>query len=176
MRVIACPSDNPLMSFSNPLISVDFFVGTGDINSSFLPKQSTDKTPSPAPDSAPDEPSQESKSSPVHEPTKEKDERDEYVHKKMEERPLAKAQEVLEATSSSGKDENDKQSSKPDRPEHPAQEAILNNNDHELERVEAILVDVHERFYQSHDRYLKSRTNPAPHVGVCISIHCFRCF
>jgi len=95
------------------------------------------------------------------------DEQAEYMHKKMEERPLAKAQEVLEATSSKGKEESvTKEQTKVESLEYRIRKAILNDDDRELDRVEAILSHVHHEFYKNYEAFTKSRLNTTPHVGV----------
>jgi RNA polymerase II subunit A-like phosphatase len=157
---------------------VDFFVGTGDINSSFLPKQSsTPPTSSPSvSDGAPGEPPQEPETSPVHEPVEPMDEQAEYVHKKIEERPLAKAQEVLEAANPKEKEEGAaKGRTRAESLEHRIRKAILNDDDRELERVEAILSHVHQDFYKNYEAFMKSRLNPMPHVGVSLTLAILKC-
>ncbi|KAL1748940.1 hypothetical protein HDZ31DRAFT_28711 [Schizophyllum fasciatum] len=141
----------------------DFFVGIGDINSSFMPKIPP-LLPQITPPGKPprDKP-------PIPTPGKMEDNmqntdvelRAQTLEAQMEERPLAKQQSDLEAKS---KEDEAKDTDGPisgDEPstpsksteKHPAK-ALLNNDDTELIRVGKLLDEVHARFFTEYDARL----------------------
>lgn len=155
---------------------VDFFVGTGDINSSFLPKLKPDLPNLPV--VVPPEKGAEhvqpgipvESTAKVDEIAKRQEEQALDVAKQLEERPLAKAQENAQE-GSDGKEQDppvaDKvQGQSEDDLDKRIRKAVLNDDDRELDRIEAILVDAHRKFYQMHDARLKNRSNPVPDISV----------
>jgi RNA polymerase II subunit A C-terminal domain phosphatase len=160
---------------------VDFFVGTGDINSSFLPELKPDlpDLPSVVP---PEKGIEHVQSETPLETNTELDEiaqRQEKqaldVAKQLEERPLAKAQETVlgeeeqpptEKKEDATADGNMQERTNLDELDKRIRKAVLNDDDRELDRVEAILVDAHRKFYEMHDARLTSRSNPIPDISV----------
>jgi len=164
------------------LSTVDFFVGTGDINSSFLPKLKPDlpDLPSVVPPEKGIEHVQSETSLETNTDLDEITQRQEKqaldVAKQLEERPLAKAQETVlgegqqqpptEKKEDAIADGNMQERPNLDELDKRIRKAVLNDDDRELDRVEAILVDAHRRFYEMHDARLKSRSNPIPDISV----------
>jgi RNA polymerase II subunit A-like phosphatase len=159
------------------LFIVEFFVGTGDINSSFLPK----RQPA-AVEQISTEPSEEAdkgenpleKKEDGAQDLEDIDERKSQqiaeVAKQLEERPLAKAQEQLEErqhtpTSSDSPSDKGKMKSPNEVPIIDAK-PVLNENDRELDRVESLLCETHKRFYERHDARLQGRALSPPDVSV----------
>ncbi|KAL1760884.1 hypothetical protein FB107DRAFT_255564 [Schizophyllum commune] len=139
------------------VVPYDFFIGIGDINSSFLPKipplvpQATppgkaprDKPPIPMPG----KPEENLKDADV-------ELRAQTLEAQMEERPLAKKQEALQeheeaaegGDAAASDDEHSSTSSKSGKKIPP----LLTNNDHELVRVGKLLDEVHTRFFIEYD-------------------------
>ncbi|KAJ3845307.1 hypothetical protein F5878DRAFT_689607 [Lentinula raphanica] len=199
------------------VIPFDFFVGIGDINSTFLPKIEP-LTVSTPPSTHPTEASSSSPASTdiaESSPTPEELERSEEEKKTMlsknsetlnaqvQERPLAKMQEELkhstvavenspsqtevaspekpeqqEQQPENSKDEAKEQgdteikleekrdqprveSKEPPKPEkQPPRKALLENNDHELIRVNEILSEIHYKFYNAYDARTKQSQDP----------------
>ncbi|KAF8576120.1 hypothetical protein K439DRAFT_1419191 [Ramaria rubella] len=152
----------------------DFFVGIGDINSTFLPKPrslvpSTSDSPTPPPpiEVAPSDPlSTESEAEAEAEFADQNRMTIERIAAQVEERPLAKKQEellengakaksqdedgkVVENGERSGEDE-----SKSEKDPTPSKRALLKNDDTELVRVSSLLNEVHKRFYDAYDARL----------------------
>jgi RNA polymerase II subunit A C-terminal domain phosphatase len=97
------------------------------------------------------------------------------VAKQLEERPLAKAQKTVlgeeghpptEKKEDAIGDGNMRERSNLDELDKRIRKAVLNDDDRELDRVEAILVDAHRKFYEMHDARLKNRSNPIPDISV----------
>lgn len=171
VRVIACMCCVLCFDSYFTFFTVEFFVGTGDINSTTLPKETPAK-PVEEPKSTTVQSSSSSTDGGIGEisqptePTTDavdisenEDSHAEYVHRTQAERPLAKALERQPA-----KDGSDLVTE--ESLEHRIRKAILNDDDRELERVEAILCEVHDRFYRMYDAYIKARSNPIPDVAV----------
>ncbi|KAF5375137.1 hypothetical protein D9758_000554 [Tetrapyrgos nigripes] len=170
------------------VIPYDFFVGIGDINSSFLPKVEP-LTASVPPSSTPS--SKSTAEAPPDIQTPEGVERTQLEAKAMltensmvleaqvESRPLAKKQEELQDSSSansttaeppaapaaSAAAESSETEEKPkdeDKPTTPMtktpRKALLKNDDLELERVFKLLSDVHKEFF---DEYEAHSSHPA---------------
>jgi len=101
------------------------------------------------------------------------------VSKQLEERPLAKAQvaalegekhpetETKQGASTEGEAQGQ---SNLDDLDKRIRKAVLNEDDRELDRVEAILVDAHRKFYEMYDTRLKDRSNPIPDISVRLMI------
>lgn len=140
--------------WSPNLIKVDpfeFFVGIGDINSSFLPKENV-RPPAPIPkvedhkpeipqslsiSSEPDVSSDIVSNTVLNDPeimAAQADAQTATLEAQVEERPLAKQQEAL-ASEANGTQ---------------AAESLLNNNDEQLKYLEQILRSLHEKFYQTY--------------------------
>jgi RNA polymerase II subunit A-like phosphatase len=162
------------------LPTVDFFVGTGDINSSFLPKLKPDlpDLPSVVPpekgiEHVQSETSLET-SSELEEIAQRQEKQALDVAKQLEERPLAKAQETVlgeeqpptEKKEDATADGDMQERTNLDELDKRIRKAVLNDDDRELDRVEAILVGAHRKFYEMHDARLKSRSNPIPDISV----------
>ncbi|EGO02585.1 hypothetical protein SERLA73DRAFT_102556 [Serpula lacrymans var. lacrymans S7.3] len=155
------------------VIPYDFFVGIGDINSTFLPKVQ------PLTTAIPPVPGNTASPAILSPPvlTTEALERNELASKtlltqnslaleaQVEERPLAKKQEELRFASDDGKvtevaqetpagrsatgcQEKQCASTKPDKG---VRQALLNNDDVELQRVKNLLEDIHRRFFGAYD-------------------------
>ena len=96
------------------------------------------------------------------------------VAKQLEERPLAKAQKTVlgeeehppTEKEDAISDENMRERSSLDELDKRIKKAVLNDDDRELDRVEAILVNAHRKFYEMHDARLKNRSNPIPDISV----------
>lgn len=97
------------------------------------------------------------------------------VAKQLKERPLAKAQETAldDKKEPLAEKKEDKTSggvvqerSNLDDLDKRIRKAILRDDDRELDRVEAILVEAHRKFYEMHDARLKNRSNPIPDISV----------
>ncbi|KAJ8514480.1 hypothetical protein ONZ45_g7970 [Pleurotus djamor] len=157
------------------VIPYDFFVGIGDINSSFLPKLEpigANATASIGPTKQTDAAAEHALASETPRPTPEETERQEInatrlltqnslaLEAQMEERPLAKKQEALVASedpspateasaspSSSSTNEVPPDTSK----EKHARKALLKNDDCELERVGSLLDEIHKQFYAAYE-------------------------
>lgn len=155
--------------------SDDFFIGIGDINSAFLPKQQplvpsstpmngTTTTIVPSQPSVPIEPAAEEE---VDSTLMQIKEQGRMLEEQMEARLLAKEQEKLnDETHSSnvsvaGKEDRGKSKegevsasqseSDPDDDDEIELRALLTNDDNELERVGRVLMEVHKRFFGSYD-------------------------
>lgn len=158
----------------------EFFVGTGDINSATLPKQKSTipDVPSIVPPStgeaAPTAPAvngsedQELLDRKAEEEAERmKQAKAQAVEKLLEDHPLAKAQEELDAATQDEPEVSEPSTSTaalptrsktpPGEPPttHRVHKPVLKNDDRELERVEAILSHVHQTFYQQVDRKKK---------------------
>ncbi|KAG8941759.1 Carboxy-terminal domain (CTD) phosphatase [Tulasnella sp. 419] len=173
------------------VIPYDFFVGIGDINASFLPKspdllagngnvpkaqgpvmpESPGTTP---PDALAASPLTASPTPPSTEPSLTKEEaqsvlvaqaQSKAVEAQLEERPLAKMQEALEAqveggatpsgpSLQNGNSANGNASSS--SPKDTKNKALLRNDDNELERVWQILEEIHQRFFDLYDRNIEA--------------------
>jgi len=149
----------------------DFFVGIGDINSTFLPKVEP-LVPS----------SQLRQPAPTSNGTSDIEQNTQALEAQLEERPLAKKQEELEhpssettptttpptetpssssssSTSSSTQGPSTSSPSTPPSAEtedktsttHQAKKALLNNNDSELVRIGKILDSIHSQFFATYD-------------------------
>ncbi|KAJ8596296.1 hypothetical protein M405DRAFT_757888 [Rhizopogon salebrosus TDB-379] len=158
------------------VIPYDFFVGIGDINSAFLPKieplAPTVSSPSPAKPPSPPESDSAAASQPILTP--EEREKSEMESKAMltqnslaleaqvEERPLAKKQEALLESDGTGlpaspedqlsvhPKDHGKAAESP-KTEKVSRKPLLKNDDVELQRVGALLEEVHRRFFTSYD-------------------------
>lgn len=158
------------------VIAFDFFVGTGDINSSFLPKLKPDVPNLPA--VVPPEKGAEhvqpgipvDSSAKVDEIAKRQEEQALDVAKQLEERPLAKAQENVQEKSDGSDDSSagKVQGKSGDDLHERIRKAVLNDDDRELDRVETILVEAHRKFYEMHDARVKNRSNPIPDISRII--------
>lgn len=139
------------------VVRYDFFVGIGDINSTFLPPKIDPRLRIPA-----GTPTIERKPTGPQQPTATPDEeeekedledallskQEELLEAQIEERPLAKRQHDLEehpelATNGNGTHRESTPSTKV---------ALLRNDDTELARLQHILSDVHERFFKLYDK------------------------
>lgn len=140
------------------VIPFEFFVGTGDINASFLPKQASADAVPPADPKTGELPQEDV--DPESEVAKQEEIQAEDAAKQLKERPLEKAQEALVAkvSSPSGGDEKEHE------PATSAPIPLLKNDDHELDRIERILCDIHKEFYKLYDTRQKSRNQSAPDV------------
>ncbi|CAK5280408.1 unnamed protein product [Mycena citricolor] len=141
------------------VVPYDFFVGIGDINSSFLPKIEPLTPPTssaPLPDPDPPEPS-----TPEEVARKEQADKDLLAKNTMaleaqvEERPLAKKQEQLKVSHESH-EQNGSKEEPASLPAPQLKEALLKNDDHELERLSELLDQVHGRFFASYEASPKS--------------------
>ncbi|WVR07840.1 hypothetical protein IAU60_004883 [Kwoniella sp. DSM 27419] len=186
------------------VVPYDFFIGIGDINSSFLPKNKSPPAPSSAssaatvPSSATVDPVLDSPSTTMSTtsdlstppPTTPSDEpsvedglllKTKLLDELSESRPLAKMQQELEGggevatgeeesgvdrdplelgdtltaklqqASSLDGDRVAERSTTPPQSPPKARKPLLNPNDYELDRVQGILREVHERFYSAFD-------------------------
>ncbi|KAF8665249.1 hypothetical protein AX16_000271 [Volvariella volvacea WC 439] len=180
------------------VIPYEFFVGIGDINSSFLPKvdpitgpihsQPPAEAKDPpdlngsAPASGSDSPSPTLVGSPTPSQPLDSSETEEdaleakvtenvlALEAQLEERPLAKMQEALEAEEANA--ENNEGSTVPGAasatspkfelsgsspaPAKSVRKPLLKNDDYELERVGKLLDEVHERFFTLYDQHAKA--------------------
>ncbi|KAK2461532.1 hypothetical protein APHAL10511_005995 [Amanita phalloides] len=162
------------------VIPYDFFIGIGDINSSFLPKiepltagspakappaakPTSTSTAPPATDSAEDGQAETAVNAMLRQNTME-------LELQLEERPLAKRQTELLRTSEepasggpshhlaeAGPKDTEVPNQSEGTQEHeehknePERKALLKNDDHELERVSKLLGEVHQRFFVAYD-------------------------
>ncbi|KIY69388.1 hypothetical protein CYLTODRAFT_420781 [Cylindrobasidium torrendii FP15055 ss-10] len=137
----------------------DFFVGIGDINSAFLPKQSIPNSPAspPKPKQTAQSPTPEETSAAEAEQKAMITQNSIALEAQVEERPLAKAQEQLGAEGDTNPSGGLSEATTPEAPQSPGRKgkALLKNDDTELERVRQRLEEVHERFYKEYDRLLK---------------------
>ncbi|KDQ12066.1 hypothetical protein BOTBODRAFT_34921 [Botryobasidium botryosum FD-172 SS1] len=174
------------------VIPYDFFIGIGDINATGLPKQTNLVAPPyPPPPTPPLTPASTVSAAsdtppatppdvlaipldplaPAIQPESDleavaveasKEALAEAIEAQVEERPLAKAQEVLEALAQEAADEaiaeaqddvmaTEEGGDKPASVAKPKPKALLNNNDAELTRVLTVLDEVHTRFYTAYD-------------------------
>lgn len=154
----------PAISF----VPVEFFVGTGDINSAFLPQQKSS-----IPDLPAVVPPEESKAAQMSEQAETDEEirmrrqiQEKEIEKQLECRPLAKAQASLDKSESSSDSSKNEETSSSENNEVTRHHPILNNDDAELERLEAILVDIHQRFYEQYDAKQRHKSIPAPDISV----------
>ncbi|KAF8628253.1 hypothetical protein AX15_004028 [Amanita polypyramis BW_CC] len=158
------------------VIPYDFFVGIGDINSTFLPKLepltagSPAQAPTPKPASPPETPPVDA--SPDVEEVESAtsvmlQQNTRALEKQVEERPLAKRQtELLQANENPAsapcsdshhpaETEEDPQvegAQGQDEHKHDQErKALLKNDDHELDRVSKFLGEVHRRFFAAYD-------------------------
>nr|XP_018260686.1 uncharacterized protein I303_06401 [Kwoniella dejecticola CBS 10117]OBR82844.1 hypothetical protein I303_06401 [Kwoniella dejecticola CBS 10117] len=154
------------------VVPYDFFIGIGDINSSFLPKNKSTPPPSAtATASTPTSPSLSASDASTPPPATPEDlpsvedgllMKAKLLDDLSESRPLAKMQEELEQVEGDGREvrvQNDSPTvanttapvpstpSTPPRPRKP----LLNPNDYELLRVSDILREIHHRFYRAFD-------------------------
>ncbi|KAF7302491.1 RNA polymerase II subunit A C-terminal domain phosphatase [Mycena chlorophos] len=129
------------------VVPFDFFVGIGDINGTFLPKNTmlgpaAPEKPPPAPTKlAPGDPPSPTRTPSTVEAAEKAliKENEIALEAQVEERPLAKKQEEL------------KEEVKADVP-------VLKNDDNELARIRRLLEEVHNEFYAAYD---KSDKKPA---------------
>ncbi|KAF7970876.1 hypothetical protein HWV62_22700 [Athelia sp. TMB] len=160
------------------VVPYDFFVGIGDINSTFLPKVDPITAGAPAPSSRAPAATAPASATPTTATAREEErERGAAETKQMvvansivleaqlEERPLAKKQEALlddaeapepaiteDAVSKEDKGkEKEKASAMPATPEKHVRKALLKNDDVELQRVRKILEDVHAQFFEAYE-------------------------
>ncbi|KAF7784248.1 hypothetical protein Agabi119p4_413 [Agaricus bisporus var. burnettii] len=165
------------------VIPYDFFIGIGDINSSFLAKVNP-LTPSPtATASQQPEPSAGALPDTAKPPTPEEMDSAELEKKIMlstnnaaldeqfEQRPLAKKQEELQgtvvsetsSTSSQASDSKNKLENETPTEESPTtqtekpMQALLKNDDVELNRIGKLLDEVHRRFFEAYDSRLPDK-------------------
>ncbi|KAL4266263.1 RNA polymerase II subunit A C-terminal domain phosphatase [Pleurotus pulmonarius] len=163
------------------VIPYDFFVGIGDINSSFLPKLeplapgppiSAQAAPASTPSNAAAAEHALPSETPI--PTPEDAERAERetnqmltqnslaLEAQMEERPLAKKQEALvasedgqatkaETPSPVASSSSDTVVDTPPPTEKHVRKALLKNDDFELERLTKLLDEVHKQFYSAYE-------------------------
>ncbi|PVF99849.1 hypothetical protein CPB86DRAFT_702417 [Serendipita vermifera] len=158
------------------VVAFEFFVGTGDINSSFLPKlQPANVGEAAAEDTSKDGAQVEGKEDGVQDSediVKRKSEQIAEVAKQLEERPLAKAQEQLEERHHDPIDPERQNSTgqRKDSNEVPIVDVkpVLNEDDRELDRVEALLCETHRRFYERHDAHLRGRSSSLPDVSLIV--------
>jgi RNA polymerase II subunit A C-terminal domain phosphatase len=177
VRVVACEFRFSLSSsLLTVLFIVEFFVGTGDINSSFLPKRQSaaveqiSTEPSEEADKGENSPEKEDGAQVPEDIDERKSQQIAEVAKQLEERPLAKAQEQLEErqhapTSSDSPSDKEKMKSPNEVPIIDVK-PVLNENDRELDRVESLLCETHKRFYERHDARLQGRALSPPDVSV----------
>ncbi|KAK7465542.1 CTD phosphatase Fcp1 [Stygiomarasmius scandens] len=161
------------------VIPYDFFVGIGDINSTFLPKIEP-LTASTPPPSTPTTSSSDSSSSLAVpsgdvertqlEANAKLTENSLALEAQVEARPLAKKQEELQgapaAENSSNPDETpvkqddqlpaatkEKEEAKSTTPTKTPRKALLRNDDAELDRVYKLLSDIHQQFFEVYDAH-----------------------
>ncbi|TFK41987.1 hypothetical protein BDQ12DRAFT_677487 [Crucibulum laeve] len=176
------------------VVPYDFFVGIGDINSSFLPKIQPMTVSSTVPKPVPDKPSTSSeKSTPEEIEAAEKvatamlTQNNAALEAQLEQRPLAKKQEELqiaegekvqhekekertqtpEQPPETSSDENKEETASPSpKPEKVARKALLKNDDYELDRVGKLLDEVHRRFFKAYEE----RTARAKHISTLYDV------
>ncbi|CAG8668514.1 16965_t:CDS:2, partial [Acaulospora colombiana] len=143
------------------------------INSSFLPKQQPANVGEiPGGDTSKDEASIEKDDDGAQDPEdidKRKTEQIAEVAKKLEERPLAKAQEQLEERQNPHTDTERQDSTVQRKAPNEAPiidvKPVLNEDDRELDRVEALLCETHRRFYERYDAHLQGHFPLLPDVS-----------
>ncbi|KAJ7054040.1 hypothetical protein C8F01DRAFT_1165661 [Mycena amicta] len=147
------------------VVPFDFFIGIGDINGTFLPKNNM-LGPAVAPPEKEAAPPSPPTLAPGGDPTPPPDTeaaavaaaRADLAEKalikqntialeaQVEERPLAKKQEELQEEVKAADSQHAETSAvEPER--HPLKAALLKNDDNELERIRRLLEEVHEEFY-----------------------------
>ncbi|PPQ64298.1 hypothetical protein CVT26_002181 [Gymnopilus dilepis] len=161
------------------VIPYDFFIGIGDINSSFLPKIEplTPSVPTPpaspaqningAAPASPPLPSEEEQEKVEEETTAMLKENNAALDAQLEERPLAKKEKELQehevqeqqeqqppqaeaaGTATTTPPPSNKEASP--KPEKAHKKALLKNDDYELDRVSKLLNEVHSRFFSAYD-------------------------
>jgi RNA polymerase II subunit A C-terminal domain phosphatase len=161
----------------------DFFVGIGDINSAFLPKQeplvpvsaTSNGAVAVVPSQTP--PKEGTAEDDVVDPTlMQIKEQGRMLEAQMEDRPLAKEQEKLNdgsASNASVSGREDRERSKGGSPSESEvededeieQRALLTNDDDELVRVEGVLMEIHKRFYGAYEDSKNSLRSPPAQNG-----------
>ncbi|EPQ60326.1 hypothetical protein GLOTRDRAFT_118635 [Gloeophyllum trabeum ATCC 11539] len=199
------------------VVPYDFFVGIGDINSTFLPKLNAlaaamipspspgaaavvppptvasvdirSSLSSPSPTLAASSPATSTSSTLPPSPDEEREELTKTalitqnslaLEAQLEDRPLAKKQEELQSTEDENATEGEPRSRESTTPEaapeeepdnavakqpKAARKALLRNDDYELQRVQQLLEEVHQLFYDIYDASRKeegSRTGRKP--------------
>ncbi|KAJ7597313.1 hypothetical protein C8J56DRAFT_851443 [Mycena floridula] len=163
------------------VIPYDFFIGIGDINSTFLPKiEPLAPPPSTSSEPAPEEPPDDIPATPEEEERTEREtkamftENSLVLEAQLEERPLAKRQEELEESEDAdtsvesalnsleqaveAADTMDDNHSTSSKSEKHHRKALLKNDDVELERISKLLDEVHRRFFTAYE----SRSTETP--------------
>ncbi|ORY93174.1 HAD-like domain-containing protein [Syncephalastrum racemosum] len=159
--VVVLDDRSDVWSFSPNLIRIkpyEFFVGTGDINSPFAPRQPPDQDtlakvkPLPLPETKTENEKENLESKGDDEEDEEEEQEDESTRKKaldqQEKLQEAMAQEQQEARPLA------QQQSTQDRP-------LLVDDDRELYTMIEILKEIHQRFYNDEGRYERSKTDGA---------------
>ncbi|KAG8834789.1 Carboxy-terminal domain (CTD) phosphatase [Serendipita sp. 399] len=149
----------------------EFFIGTGDINASFLPRQKSsipDLPPVVPPESA--KKSKEDHTSPQesNDISTGEELQAQEIAQLMEDRPLEKAQLSVSLNASGDKQSEEATDIKVSDDDPTIPKPILRTDDRELDRIEGILHSVHQEYYKMHDARLKSKIGPAPDVSRII--------
>ncbi|KAF7308870.1 RNA polymerase II subunit A C-terminal domain phosphatase [Mycena kentingensis (nom. inval.)] len=154
------------------VVPYDFFIGIGDINGTFLPKNTmlgptTEKDPPPPIATAKLAPGGDP--TPVAEATAASAARAEQTEKalikqntialeaQVEERPLAKKQEELQEEVKAAETEDVAMPEK-----SPPPQALLKNDDNELDRIRKLLEEVHDEFYALYETSSKENKASPP--------------
>ncbi|KAF8913223.1 hypothetical protein CPB84DRAFT_529609 [Gymnopilus junonius] len=173
------------------VIPYDFFIGIGDINSSFLPKieplTPAHSTPPPkaaqsingaGDDATATPPSVEEQEKAEQQTTAMLTQNNAALDAQLEERPLAKKEkELQEHEIEEQHHQQDKAQTPspeatptpsvepPPKPEKVHKKALLKNDDYELQRVSKLLNEVHSRFFSAYDarspEHVRRKTGPS---------------
>ncbi|KAF8203863.1 hypothetical protein BJ912DRAFT_941247, partial [Pholiota molesta] len=164
------------------VIPYDFFIGIGDINSSFLPKieplTPTVSGPSPSSSKADGAKAAGVDTSPITPPTPAEEEaarlqttamltqNNAALDAQLEERPLARKEKELQENKSQEEQQPEQTTSEitpvvkepSPKPEKIHKKALLKNDDYELIRIGKLLNEVHSRFFRAYDARLPQTT------------------
>ncbi|KAG8859993.1 Carboxy-terminal domain (CTD) phosphatase [Serendipita sp. 411] len=150
----------------------EFFVGTGDINASFLPKQKSliPDLPPVVPPEDPVIPKENDTPQDSDDIAARREIQAKEIAQLKEDRPLEKAQRSASLEAGDQVSSSNGHSKKASSSDHVSEvpKPVLRTDDHELDRVEEILISVHQEYYMAHDARLGSKLASIPDVSRII--------